>query len=130
MELTKEDYELIDAAKKTIIKNYDKVHYNHTVACAVRAKSGKIYCGVNFYSMHGACAEQIAIGCAITNGEREFSALAAVRGENGEELLPPCGNCRQILNDYMPDLEIILQTEDGLEKIKARNLLPYAYKFE
>lgn len=130
MDLTKEDYELIEAAKKTIITNYDKVKFNHTVACAVRTKSGRIYCGVNFYSMHGACAEQIAIGSAITNGEREFSTLAAVRGEKGEEVLPPCGNCRQILNDYMPDLNIILKTKNGLKKVKARQLLPYSYKFE
>ena len=64
--LTDKDYELIAEAQKVIRLNYDSIHENHTVGAAVRCKSGKIYTGVNVYSLHGACAEQIAIGTAIT----------------------------------------------------------------
>lgn len=66
--------------KKLLLKNYDFVNYNHTVGAALRCKNGKIFVGVNVYSLHGACAEQVDIGNAITNGEREFVAIVAVRG--------------------------------------------------
>ena len=97
------DLELIANAQNAIKNNYDEINFNHTVGSAVRCKNGNIYIGVNVSSLHGACAEQIAIGAAITNGEREFECIVAVRGEYGEEILPPCGNCRQMLLDYAPE---------------------------
>lgn len=106
--LTDSDRRLLAAAQETIRKNYDSKSHLHTVGAAVRCKGGKIYTGVNVYSLHGACAEQVAIGAAITNGEREFEAIVAVRGKDGQEILPPCGNCRQMLWDYMPDCAVIL----------------------
>jgi cytidine deaminase len=111
---------------KVLTANYDSRHFKHTVDCAVRAKSGKIYCGVNVYSLHGACAEQVAIDASITAGEQKFISIVAVRGENGDEILPPCGNCRQMLCDYVPDCQVILQTETGIQKTTARELLSYA----
>lgn len=131
MNLLKEkDYELIAEAKKAIHLNYDQEHHNHTVGAAVRCKSGKVYVGVNLYSLHGACAEQVAIGTAITNGEREFDAIVAVRGKEGEEIISPCGNCRQILHDYMPDCDVIVSARGELKKIKAKELLPFSYSVE
>lgn len=100
------------------------------MGAAVRCKSGKIYTGVNVYSVHGACAEQIAIGTVITNGERQFDAIVAVRGRDGAEIIPPCGSCRQILHDYMPEREVILCVEGQNIKIKAEELLPFSYTFE
>jgi cytidine deaminase len=126
-DLLEKDLELIERASQTIKKNYDSIKYNHTVAVAVRCTNGNIYTGVNVYSVHGACAEMIAIGTAITNGEREFECLVAVRGEKGEEILPPCGNCRQFLSDYMPDCKVIINTKTNLKKIAVRELLPFAY---
>ncbi len=86
-DLTEKDFELIERASETIKKNYDSIKYNHTVAVAVRCKNGKIYTGVNVYSLHGACAEVIAIGSAITYGEREFECIVAVRGKNGYDII-------------------------------------------
>lgn len=125
--LTQADYELIQAARDIIKKNYDGKDFFHTVGAALRTKNGNIYLGVNVYSLHGACAEQIALGNAITNGEREFASVVAVRGANGEEILPPCGNCRQILANYAPDCEVILS--DGGEglKVNISELLPFIY---
>lgn len=129
-QLTNEDLELIAKAQKIIQSNYDQVHQNHTVGAAIRCKNGKIYVGVNVYSLHGACAEQVAIGSAITDGERDFDVMVAVRGKEGEEIIPPCGNCRQILHDYMPDCEIIVPVCGELKKIKAEELLPFSYSVE
>lgn len=128
--LSKRDYELIAEAQKAIRLKYDQKHYNHTVGAAVRCKNDKVYVGVNLYSLHGACAEQVAIGTAITNGERDFDVIVAVRGKEGEEIIPPCGNCRQILYDYMPDCDIIVSVCGELKKIKAKELLPFSYSVE
>jgi cytidine deaminase len=130
MELEKQDLELVTVARQVIADNYDCLKFNHTVGAAVRCRSGKIYSGVNVYSNHGACAEQIAIGCAITAGEREFECIVAVRGAHGEEVLPPCGNCRQMLSDYAPQCVVIIQKENTLIKVPAKELLPFAYKVE
>lgn len=128
--LQERDYELIEEAKKAIRLNYDQEHYNHTVGAAIRCQNGKVYVGVNLYSLHGVCAEQVAIGTAITNGERDFDAIVAVRGKDGEEIIPPCGNCRQILHDYMPDCDVIVSVYGELKKIKAKTLLPFSYSVE
>lgn len=125
-ELNKEDLELIEKAREVIKKNYDGKRYNHTVGSALRCKSGRIYLGVNVYSVHGTCAEQVALGSAITDGERDFDTIVAVDGENGR-ILSPCGNCRQVFSDYMPDGFVIVQDGEKLFKVRAKDLIPYSY---
>ncbi len=124
--LDEKDFEQIAKAKEAIARNYDGERFLHTVGAAVRTKEGKAYVGVNVYSVHGACAELIALGAAITAGERDFDAIVAVNGEGGE-VMPPCGNCRQILSDYAPDCWVIIQGEGKLRKVPAKSLIPYSY---
>jgi len=123
--LDKQDLLLIAEAKKVIAKIFDHEKNNHTVGAAVRCKNGKIYLGVNVYLNHGACAEIIAVGSAITAGEREFDCIVAVRGEG--DILPPCGNCRQMLSEYAPLCDVILTTENGDVKVQAQDLIPLSY---
>ena len=125
-ELNKEDLELIEKAREVIKKNYDGKRYNHTVGLALRCKSGRIYLGVNVYSVHGTCAEQVSLGSAITDGERDFDTIVAVDGENGR-ILSPCGNCRPVFPDYMPDGFVNVGDKDKLGKVRARALIPYSY---
>lgn len=127
---TESDRVLIEAARDVIRRNYDAARENHTVGAALLCSSGKVYLGVNVYSLHGACAEFVAIGSAIAAGEREFVSLACVRGADGEELLPPCGNCRQMLSDYAPDCDVLLAGESGPVRVAARELLPFAYRVD
>lgn len=129
-QLTDKDYVLVAKAREAIRLNYDQEHCRHTVGAAIRCKNGKIYVGVNVYSLHGACAEQVALGAAVTSGEREFDAVVAVRGKEGGEVIPPCGNCRQILHDYMPDCAVIVSVCGELKKLKAKELLPFSYSVE
>jgi cytidine deaminase len=128
--LSASDLELVEAARDVIRRNYDAASENHTVGSAVRCASGRVYVGVNVYSLHGSCAEFIAIGSAITAGEREFVAIASARGADGSELLPPCGNCRQMLCDYSTDCDVIIEAESGPVKVKVSALLPYSYDVE
>ncbi len=122
MNLTDKDRELIQAASDIIRKNYDNKNWWHTVGAAVRAKSGKIYVGVNCDSVsHGSCAEYIAIGAAITAGEREFDSIVAVLGGEHEKILPPCGNCRQMMYCYDKNINVIVNDktkENILELLK------------
>ena len=60
--LEERDRALIEAAGAAIRRNYDGENFHHTVGAAVRCGSGAVYTGVNVYSIHGACAEQVAIG--------------------------------------------------------------------
>jgi cytidine deaminase len=122
------DQELIGRAREVIRRNYDGEKKNHTVGAALRCASGNVYVGVNVHSLHGSCAECVAIGAAITAGERQFECLACVRGADGEEILPPCGNCRQMLNDYAPDCLVVVPTADGWTKVRVADLLPFSYK--
>ena len=122
MNLTEQDRELIDAAYDVIRRNYDNVNWYHTVGAAVRTKDGKIYVGVNCDSVsHGSCAEYIAVGAAITAGEREFDTIVAVLGGEHEKILPPCGNCRQMLYCYDKNINVIVNNdtkENILELLK------------
>ena len=121
----KNDLELIEAAKNVINKNYDEVNYNHTVGAAIRCKNGNIYVGVNVYAIHGSCAEYIAIGGALTAGEREFETIVAVRSlQENNVVISPCGNCRQLLMQYAPKIDVLIQTENGVEKVNIQELLP------
>ena len=127
-ELTGGDHALLEAVREVIRRNYDAAERLHTVGAAVRCGSGRVYTGVNVYALHGACAEQVALGCAIAHGERTFEAIAAVRGPAGEEVIPPCGNCRQLLCDYAPRCGVILCVDGALKRVPAQELLPYPYR--
>ena len=77
---------------------------------------------------YGPCAEPIAIGAAFTHGEKEIRAMVAVCKDGDEYcVLPPCGNCRQLLLDYAPDAMVILNDGGRYGKTQVRNLLPGAY---
>jgi len=123
--LIPEDKKLIDAAKDVIKRNYREPR--HTVGSAVLCASGKIYTGVNVDSCgYGPCAEPIAVGTAVSNGERAFKKIVAVDG-NGK-VIPPCGNCRQLLFDYAPGIEVILPHKGKVMKTTVKKILPDPYK--
>lgn len=128
-EITDSDRELIKIALETLNKNFDDGIYHHTVGAAVRCKNGKVYTGVNCDGIHGSCAEYITMGIAISNGERDFDTIVAVHEKAPNCLFAPCGNCRQMLFEYCPDIKVILNDDEGnMIKVKATDLLPFAWK--
>lgn len=122
------DQRLIEAAGETLGRNFHPVR--HTVGAAVLCQSGKVYTGVNIESCgYGPCAEPIALGAALTSGEREILAVVAVaRGGDGTTVLSPCGNCRQLLSDYAPEAMVIYSDGGRVLKARAKDLLPGAYR--
>ena len=57
---------------------------------------------------------------------KEIRDDCAVEGKTGK-ILSPCGNCRQVLSDYMPEAYVIVSQDGKVGKIKAKELLPLAY---
>ena len=107
------DKELIDIAKSTINKCFDDKKWLHTVGCALRTKSGKIFIGVNLDGIHGSCAEVVTLATAVANGEKEFDTIVAVYGKGNEQkILPPCGNCRQIMYELDKDIKVIISDSE------------------
>ena len=74
------------------------------------------------------CAERIALFKALTDGKKDFVAIAVVaRWKNGPM---PCGACRQLLAEYAPAAKIFIADSDDLKKIRTftvRKLLPSAF---
>ena len=126
-EITERDLDLIREAQDMIRRNYDAVRFNHTVGCAVRCRDGSVFRGVNCDGIHGSCAEYIAMGMAVSAGERAFDTIVAVHDGHPNGVIPPCGNCRQMLYEYCPDIRVIVNDADGrLIAVTARDLLPFA----
>ena len=99
------------------------------MAPEVIARERKIYKGVNCDGIHGSCAEYVTMGIAVSSGEREFDTIVAVHEKHLNGVIPPCGNCRQMLFEYCPDIKVIVNDENGeLIKVKARDLLPFAWE--
>jgi cytidine deaminase len=88
---------------------------NFKVGAALLTKSGKIFTGCNIENAAFSptvCAERTAIFKAVSEGEREFEAIAVVGGPNGElretdNFTGPCGVCRQVLMEFGSDIKII-----------------------
>ena len=105
----------------------------YRVGAALLGKSGKVYTGCNVenagYSPTN-CAERTAVFKAVSEGEREFSAIAVVGGA-GDSIDPactPCGVCRQVLAEFCdPTMPVILGTADHLRVLTLGELLPFAF---
>ncbi len=119
--------DLIHAAKKarqTAYAPYSK----YSVGAALRTKSGKVYLGANVENAaypDSICAERVAVFKAVTEGERDFEAIAVVTRDGGA----PCGSCRQVLAEFALDAKVLIANENGevLKETTVRELLPEAF---
>ena len=126
------DRQLIECAIEARKMSYSP-YSNFRVGAALVGKSGKIYTGCNVenagYSPTN-CAERTALFKAVSEGEREFMAIAIVGGK-GETLAPlcaPCGVCRQVLAEFCEkDFRIVLGTPDEIKVYTLAELLPLSF---
>ena len=130
------DYKsLMVQAQKAREKSYSP--YSHfRVGAALLTKGGKVFTGCNIenagYSATN-CAERTAIFKAVSEGERDFEAIAIIGGKEGEtaEFTAPCGICRQVIAEFCgKDFKIVLGNEENFKVFTLSELLPYSFTDE
>ena len=110
--------------------------YSHfKVGAALLGRSGRVYTGCNVENAGYTptnCAERTALFKAVSEGEREFEAIAIVgsmEGEKNELVTGPCGVCRQALYEFGGDGLVVLMAkspEDYVERTLGE-LLPFGF---
>ncbi len=111
------------------------IYSNFSVGAALLTKGGKVYQGCNIENASypaGICAERTAFSKAISEGEREFSAIAIAGGPKGEKPNDayPCGICRQFMNEFVKGDEfdvIVVHNDMSYSVHKLSELLPYSF---
>jgi len=119
------EQELIEAA--TNARNCALAQYsNFCVGAAIETGDGRVFTGCNIESAAyelTMCAERVTIWKAISEGAREFRAIAVVA--DTERLTPPCGACRQLIWEFCGDIPVVLANLRGdTETLQMRDLLP------
>lgn len=114
-----------ETAKKKAIAPYS--HF--PVGAALLTSDGTIFTGCNIESSsYGLtmCAERVALFKALSDGERNFAAIAIAT--DVDNFCPPCGACRQVLWDFAKDITVILVSANSSTKeMKMSDFLPHAF---
>ena len=106
---------------------------DHKVGAALVGKSGKVYTGCNVENAAYTptnCAERTAIFKAVSEGEREFTAIAVVGGlgDKLSDVCAPCGVCRQVLAEFCDgDLHVVMGTPGKIVVSTLADLLPLSF---
>ena len=107
------------------------------VGAALLCDDGSIYTGTNIENASYSatvCAERVAIFKAVSEGKRDFSAIALCGAEKGKEISGrcfPCGVCRQVLSEFCKeDLKIYIVTENEIFEYTLSQLLPFAFELK
>ena len=123
----RELYKIADSAKNNAYAPFS----DFKVGAALLTGSGMVYTGVNVEnSSYGGtiCAERTAFVKAVSEGEREFKAIAIV--SSGGEVMP-CGICRQFMYEFEPELDVITGVdEENLRVHNLSELLPGGFRLE
>lgn len=102
---------------------------NFRVGAALLGTDGSICEGCNVENAAypaGICAERGAVAAAVARGVRTFSAI--VIATDAEEPTPPCGMCRQVLEEFSPEMLVVSCTRTGREaRWSMDELLPKAF---
>lgn len=113
-------------AKSKSVSPYSNFH----VGAALLSEDNKVYLGGNIetssYSLT-ICAERVALFKAMSEGERNFKAIAIASDD--ESFCPPCGACRQVMHDLCGDeLDIVMVNQKNeLKILKLSELFPLPF---
>lgn len=124
----KELLSIADKAMENAYAPYSKFH----VGAALLCKDGTVFTGCNIENAtYGAtnCAERTAIFKAVSEGQRDFEAIAIVSSGGGETF--PCGICRQVMAEFASEIKVVLRDEAGNEHIYPLvELLPKSFSLD
>jgi len=109
---------LLAKARETMANAYAP-YSGLRVGAALLAEDGSVHTGCNVENAsYGLtiCAERAAVAGAVARGATAFRAVAIV--SDGDQAVPPCGACRQVLAEFAPDMVIV--SEGGSERREWR----------
>lgn len=120
------DRELLDMAIQAMEFAY--VPYSgYRVGAALECEDGRVYTGCNIENAaygNTICAERTALGKAVSEGARRFTRIAIASSGSAPY---PCGACRQSLNEFAPDLTVLVTWDGNVEQASLRDLLPHGF---
>ena len=122
------------AAREFAYTPYSKFN----VGAALFCKNGRVFRGCNIESASYTptnCAERTAFFKAVSEGEREFSAIAIVGGPAGAppaDFCYPCGVCRQVMAEFCSrDFKVyIAKSESEIREYSLDEIIPFAFTQE
>ena len=125
---------LVDAAKDAAVNAYAP-YSRFRVGAALLASSGRIYAGANVENASypcGICAERSAVARAVSEGERNFTAIALVAFEGDGEAkgVTPCGMCRQVMREFCDPSEfkvVLARSKKDFKVLTLEELLPHSF---
>lgn len=126
--LTDEEKRTLIAFAKEARRNAYAPYSRYPVGAALKTKKGRVFTGVNVENAaypQTMCAERTAVFKAVSEGEREYIAIALVT-ENGGS---PCGGCRQVLAEFGLDIVVLIADGEGnlVQETTVNELLPNAF---
>ncbi len=120
------DEELLALARAAMERSYSP--YSHySVGAALLCADGRVYQGCNIENASfglSNCAERTAVFKAVSEGEMEFITIAIA--SNGSAPWP-CGACRQVLNEFAPDIRVLVTWGDQVAEAPLSTLLPHGF---
>ena len=128
-----DDMKLIEMAVKAREMAYAP-YSEFKVGAALLAAGGKVYTGCNIenaaYSPSN-CAERTAYFKAVSEGERDFEAIAVVGGKDTPGFCTPCGVCRKVMAEFCDPKKfriILMDNKGGTITYLLEELLPAGFK--
>nr|CAH7756579.1 unnamed protein product [Callosobruchus chinensis] len=130
-------YNIIDSKAQNLIREATEVrsfaycpYSNFQVGAAVLCTDGTVYKGCNVENNSftvGVCAERVAYVKAISEGKRNFSAVAVVAFQE-DSFTSPCGACRQFMSEF-GDIKVYIAkpTQKDVLVTSISELLPYMF---
>ena len=126
--VSKKDASLREAALGAL-ENAHAPYSNFPVGAALRTRDGQVITGCNVENSAfglAICAETLAMAYAVSQGLTEFDEIAIATDDT--EPTPPCGACRQVLNEFAPNIKVSSYTRAGKEAVWTLDeLLPHAF---
>ncbi len=121
--------EMLQAARDAMDKAYAP-YSRFCVGAVIRAQSGKLYAGCNVENAaypSGSCAEQGAVSAMILGGDTKIKEIVVMG--NGENLVSPCGACRQRIREFAtPETLVHICDRNGVRKtLSLSELLPVSF---
>ena len=124
--------ELIELAKEAMTHAYSP-YSGYKVGAALLCADGTVYQGCNIENASFTptiCAERTAFFKAVSEGQRNFVAIAVCGGKDGviTGAFPPCGVCRQVMREFCEDDFMIHMVEaEGFETRTLAEILPFSF---